>query len=127
MNYMASCGSNDCSSFDASKAQWFKIEEAGIGSNGQWAQASIMAGQPFSLTLPQNLKSGGYLLRHEIISLQIAQSAGGAEFYPSCSQLLIGGNGNGVPDQTVSFPGAYSDTDPGLLVDVCRCSALGPS
>lgn len=74
-----------------------------------------MQGKPFELTLPENLAPGGYLLRHEIIALQLATSAGGAEFYPSCTQLLIGGSGNGTPASTVSFPGAYSDTDPGIL------------
>ena len=132
MNYMASCGSNDCSTFDASTAKWFKIEQSGQNDDGTWAQAQIsmsnaflcltsfltpeiVAGQPFELTLPENLSPGGYLLRHEIIALQLAVSMGGAEFYPSCTQLLIGGSGNGVPSPTVSFPGAYSDSDPGIL------------
>ncbi|EKM51119.1 glycoside hydrolase family 61 protein [Phanerochaete carnosa HHB-10118-sp] len=118
INYMASCGGNDCSQFDASKAEWFKIEQSGVQSDGTWEQAALMQGQPFSLTLPENLKPGGYLLRNEIISLQLAMSSGGYESYPSCSQLLIGGNGNGVPDETVQFPGAYSDNDPGLLVNI---------
>jgi len=119
INYMASCGSNDCSNFDASTAKWFKIEQSGVQPDGTWAQAALMtAGASFSLTLPTNLKPGGYMLRHEIISLQLAMSSGGYESYPSCSQLLIGGSGNGVPEQTVSFPGAYSDNDPGLLVNV---------
>ncbi|GJE95949.1 glycoside hydrolase family 61 protein [Phanerochaete sordida] len=118
INYMASCGSDDCSTFDASQAKWFKIEESGIQSDGTWEQAKLMTGAPFTLTLPQNLAPGGYLLRHEIISLQLAMSSGGYESYPSCSQLNIGGSGTGKPDATVSFPGAYTDTDPGLLVDV---------
>lgn len=39
---------------------------------------------------------------------------GGAEFYPVCVQVNIGGNGNGMPQDTVSFPGAYADDDPGI-------------
>ena len=39
---------------------------------------------------------------------------GGAEFYPVCIQVDIGGNGNGVPTPTVTFPGAYKDDDPGI-------------
>jgi len=41
---------------------------------------------------------------------------GKAEFYPSCQQINVGGSGTGVPsnDQLVSFPGAYSDNDPGI-------------
>jgi hypothetical protein len=42
---------------------------------------------------------------------------GGAEFYPSCAQLKIGGSGTGKPssDELVSFPGAYKDNDPGIF------------
>ena len=58
---------------------------------------------------------GEYLVRHEIISLQNAVAAGGAEFYPSCTQIKVSGSQSGTPNQTVSFPGAYSDTDPGIL------------
>ena len=39
---------------------------------------------------------------------------------------MIGGNGNGTPNPTVSFPGAYSDTDPGIYdPDVSFSSASG--
>ena len=51
----------------------------------------------------------------QLIALQIAVSLGGAEFYPSCTQVRVSGSGNGAPNSTVSFPGAYSDTDPGIL------------
>jgi hypothetical protein len=58
---------------------------------------------------------GDHLVRREIISLQLAVSPGTAGFHPSCSQIRVGGSQPGTPDQTVSFPGAYSDTDPGVL------------
>ncbi len=47
-------------------------------------------------------------------------SDGGAEFYPSCTQVRISGNGNGAPNATVTFPGAYSDTEPGILTPNVR-------
>ena len=72
-------------------------------------------GSPVTLTLPTQVEPGDYLVRHEIIALQLAVSAGGAEFYPSCTQIRVGGSQSGTPNQTVSFPGAYSDTDPGIL------------
>ena len=56
----------------------------------------------------------------QLIALQIAVSLGGAEFYPSCTQVRVGGNGSGVPNATVSFPGAYEDTDPGILTPDVR-------
>jgi hypothetical protein len=68
-------------------------------------------------TLPTDIKPGQYILRHEIIALHLATTLGGAEFYPACIQLNIGGNGTGVPtsDDLVTFPGGYSDNDPGIF------------
>ncbi|PSR83810.1 hypothetical protein PHLCEN_2v5624 [Hermanssonia centrifuga] len=116
MTYMASCGSTTCDQFDASGAKWFKIDQLGLKSDGStWNQADISTNRStFDVTLPQNLSPGGYLIRHEIIALHLAVTVGGAEFYPMCTQVMIGGNGNGTPQSTVSFPGAYSDTDPGI-------------
>jgi hypothetical protein len=39
---------------------------------------------------------------------------GGAEFYPSCTQIHIGCSHTDTPNQTVLFPGAYDDNDPGI-------------
>ena len=73
-----------------------------------------MNGQPVSVTLPTQVAPGDYLVRHEIIALHLAQSLGGAEFYPSCTQIRVGGSQTGTPNQTVSFPGGYDDNDPGI-------------
>lgn len=76
-----------------------------------------MQKQSLQLTLPTNLPSGHYLFRNEIIALHNAVSEGGAEFYPSCVQLNVqSGSGSTTPSPTVKFPGAYSDTDPGIFV-----------
>jgi Auxiliary Activity family 9 (formerly GH61) len=75
---------------------------------------STVNGQSISVTLPSTISPGGYLVRHEIIALHLAVTLGGAEFYPSCTQILVGGSQTGTPDQTVSFPGAYNDNDPGI-------------
>ncbi|RPD56323.1 hypothetical protein L226DRAFT_469284 [Lentinus tigrinus ALCF2SS1-7] len=117
MTYMASCGSTTCDKFDSTDAQWFKIDQAGKKANDDstWVQADIMKGDSYSLLLPDNLKPGDYLIRHEIIALHLAVSKGGAEFYPSCTQVRISGSGTGTPSDTVTFPGAYSDSDPGIF------------
>ncbi|KAG6836581.1 hypothetical protein H0H93_006417 [Arthromyces matolae] len=116
MTYLASCGSQTCDKFDSTTAKWFKIDQQARGSDGSWAQAAIASGSPASLSLPSNLAPGNYLMRHEIISLQNAVSVGGAEFYPSCSQITVGGSQSGTPtsNDLVSFPGGYSDNDPGI-------------
>jgi hypothetical protein len=117
LTYLASCGDTTCDKFDSRTAKWFKIDQAGQDGNGGWAQKLIMNGTPFNATLPDNLAPGEYLVRHEIIALHLAMTQGKAEFYPSCQQIKVNGDGNGVPspDQLLSFPGAYSDDDPGLF------------
>jgi len=72
--------------------------------------------KPVSVTLPTQLAPGEYLIRQEIVALHLAVTLGGAEFYPSCTQVRIGGSQSGTPNQTVSFPGAYNDNDPGIYV-----------
>lgn len=71
----------------------------------------------YTTKIPDSLASGQYLIRHEIIALQLAVSEGGAEFYPSCTQVKVGGSqvSTASSSELVSFPGAYADTDPGIF------------
>ena len=117
MTYMASCGSSGCASFDHSNAKWFKIEQYGLRTDGTWGMADLYNGKSVTITLPTNIKAGQYLLRHELLALHTAQAVGGAEFFPACAQIAVGGSKIGTPDETVSFPGAYSDRDAGILID----------
>ncbi|KAK0200098.1 glycoside hydrolase family 61 protein [Desarmillaria ectypa] len=119
MTYMTNCGDSSCADFDPTGAEWFKIEESGK-TGGTWAQAALMTGATADVTIPSNLAAGNYLIRHEIIALHNAQAEGGAEFYASCTQLKVGGSGTGTPSNNdlVKLPGAYSDTDRGILIDV---------
>lgn len=57
-------------------------------------------------------------MRIEIIALHSAYGQGGAQFYTSCAQLDVGGSGTLSPSTTVSFPGAYSATDPGIQTNI---------
>lgn len=148
MTYMAMCEGTTCDKYNSTNAAWFKIDQVGLKPDGStWYQADISTctvnlcglhppcrrcpnirpgcfitvdGKSFSVTLPDNLAPGDYLIRHEIIALHLAQSEGGAEFYPSCTQIRIGGSGTGTPDNTVAFPGAYNDDDPGIYDPTVR-------
>ena len=118
---MAKCD-GACSSFQpSSSTQWFKISELGEkqpGTPDTWIQQDLNHGAPANVTIPSNVPSGDYLVRHEIIALQNGQTRGGAEMYPACLQVTVNGGGGGDPDETVNFPGAYQPTDPGILVNV---------
>ncbi|TFY77212.1 hypothetical protein EWM64_g6800 [Hericium alpestre] len=123
MTYMALC-KGSCTKFNGTDAQWFKIDQLGQKKDGTWYQGDLMAGKPITLSLPTDLPSGDYLLRHEIIALHLAESVGGAEFYPNCIQMRVTGGGSSTkqPDNTVSFPGAYKANDPGIRINA---SSLG--
>jgi hypothetical protein len=123
LTYMAPCGDGGCANFDAANAQFFKIDEKGRhDGNGPWFQADIF--QNFDattdVTIPTNLPAGEYLVRHEIIGLHLGNVPGGAEFYPSCFQVRLGQSevrSATLPpaDKSVTFPGGYTDDEPGIL------------
>jgi len=97
---------------------WFKVAEDGLDSSGKWGvDRMIAAGGWSDFTLPSCVAPGKYLLRAEIIALHSATQQGGAQFYMGCAQINISGSGSKTA-QTVSFPGAYSATDPGILVSI---------
>ena len=87
LTYMASCEGTTCDKYDASGAKWFKIDEAGKKSDGSgWVQAdlsehprcrlqggvliafisSLVSGGTYSVTLPDDIEPGDYLIRHEV-------------------------------------------------------------
>lgn len=107
---------------------WFKVAEDGLRSKDVWGTTPLMtypgvlAGVNY--TVPKCLKSGYFLVRHEIIALHNGWKEGGAQFYPGCHQLKVEGGGDKVvKDGLVSFPGAYKSTDPGILYDAYKQSS----
>lgn len=101
-------------------APFFKIFESGLvnAATNTWGNDVLNqnCGKQ-SVTLPKNLPPGDYLLRAETIALHAAGQKGGAQFYMSCYQIRIEGGGGGKVPQGVSFPGAYKDTDEGILIN----------
>ncbi|CAE7160990.1 unnamed protein product [Rhizoctonia solani] len=107
--------------FNTRNAKFFKIDQAGQtgGAGTGWLQAGIKGGKSYTLTLPNDLPAGDYIMRHELIALHFAQKKDGAQFYPSCIQLRVGGGSNApkaISAQTVSFPGGYTANDKSLFV-----------
>ncbi|EIM91666.1 uncharacterized protein STEHIDRAFT_165886 [Stereum hirsutum FP-91666 SS1] len=119
MTYMAKCDTDDCSTFTGLDGNvWFKIDEAGLNSDGTWASDDLIANNnSWTVTIPSDIASGGYLLRHELLALHSASSALGAQFYPSCAQLTVSGSGSATPSG-VALPGAYATDDPGILINI---------
>ncbi|KAG8767726.1 hypothetical protein FRC15_005512, partial [Serendipita sp. 397] len=98
--------------------QWFKIYEDGLHSDGTWAVDTMIANQgKVNFQLPVCVPSGEYFMRVELIALHGAGSLLGAQFYMECAQIRVTGGGSASP-ATVSFPGAYGQSDPGILVNI---------
>ncbi|KAF2144718.1 lytic polysaccharide monooxygenase [Aplosporella prunicola CBS 121167] len=104
--------------------KWFKIAEDGLDtSSGTWGVDRMIANGGWQyFTLPSCVAPGQYLMRVEIIALHSAYSTGGAQFYISCAQINVSGSGTSTGTSSVSFPGAYSATDPGILINIYGAS-----
>ncbi|EIN14512.1 hypothetical protein PUNSTDRAFT_80948 [Punctularia strigosozonata HHB-11173 SS5] len=98
---------------------WFKIwEDPPVFTPGEGLVFPSQSIQEFTVTIPKSLPSGQYLIRGEQIALHVAESYGGAQFYIGCAQVNVVNGGNGTPGPTVSFPGAYTGYEPGILINI---------
>ncbi|TGO87319.1 hypothetical protein BPOR_0234g00050 [Botrytis porri] len=90
---------------------WFKVDQEGYDQtlNANCGKRSFI--------IPSTLAPGDYLLRAEVIALHVASSVGGAQLYLSYFQLRVTRSGTKNPTG-VLFPGAYSATDPGILINI---------
>ncbi|KAL9616474.1 MAG: hypothetical protein Q9160_008669 [Pyrenula sp. 1 TL-2023] len=93
---------------------WFKIASDGF-SNNAWGVDRLGVQ---TITIPSCLAPGDYLLRGELIALHGAGSPNGAQFYMECAQITVTGGSGAKSPATVSLPGAYKATDPGILLSI---------
>ena len=104
---------------------FFKIDEATYDpKTKEWGTDWLIANKNTStVTLPSDIKSGMYIVRHEIIALHYAfrdniqTKISGAQFYPQCINVKVTGSGTATP-AGVKFPGAYNWRDPGILDNI---------
>jgi lytic cellulose monooxygenase (C1-hydroxylating) len=97
---------------------WTKNPTGGSGDDDFWGTRDLntCCGK-MDVKIPRDIASGDYLLRAEALALHTAGSTGQAQFYMTCFQLSVNGSGNATPP-SVSFPGAYKASDPGILVNI---------
>ncbi|EKM58977.1 glycoside hydrolase family 61 protein, partial [Phanerochaete carnosa HHB-10118-sp] len=121
LTYLAQCPGSTCTGVNANSLKWFKIDEAGLVSgtvyDGTWGAGEMIAdNSTWTTTIPATVPSDNYLIRFETIALHSMP----AQFYPECAQIQITGGGNLAPTaaELVSFPGAYSNNDPGINIDI---------
>ncbi|KAH7098758.1 family 61 endoglucanase [Auriculariales sp. MPI-PUGE-AT-0066] len=128
MTYLAKC-SGGCSTFKGDTGNvWVKIQQDGYDASKDppWASKRLYTvNSTWSATIPATISPGEYLLRHEILGLQRADESGRAQFYPACHQITITGSGTKSPTG-IALPGAYTLTDPGILLQYRNISATLP-
>lgn len=121
ITYMANC-KGDCSEVDKTSLEFFKIDQKGLidGSQqpGTWATDNLISkNNSWTVTIPSDIASGNYVMRHEIIALHSAGNKDGAQNYPQCLNFKVTGGGNASPQGTLGTK-LYKDTDPGILVNI---------
>lgn len=116
--YMAAV--TDARTAVGSASNWFKVSHMGlVSSNPDYFGSRVLNDNcgHYTFKIPANLAPGNYLLRAEVIALHVAGGVGGAQFYPACFQVNVGGTGT-VKPPTVKIPGVYSANDPGILINI---------
>ncbi|OCL14194.1 lytic polysaccharide monooxygenase [Glonium stellatum] len=131
LTYLAACNGS-CTTVDKTKLEFVKIDELGwlnssdprgIQLGGTWASDVLIADDfTWTVQIPANLQPGGYVLRHEIIALHVANITNEAQAYPQCVNLMVGtGEASGEAEGITGgepAPDFYSMYGPGILVDV---------
>lgn len=111
---------------DAATAQvsaslkWFKVAEDNFDpATNTWGIDTMVANNGWSyFDMPTCIAPGDYLLRVELLALHSAYDMMGAQFYVSCANLRISGDGSFSPAETVSIPGAYQQGDPSIQTNI---------
>ncbi|KAG8904887.1 hypothetical protein FRC01_008565 [Tulasnella sp. 417] len=107
----------DATQTDVTGLGWFKIQEDGFDGTTWGVTRMYNAKGLHTIKIPSCIPPGNYFLRAEMIALHGASSYPGAQFYMECAQINITGGGS-VQPSTVSFPGAYHGTDPGVKINI---------
>ena len=81
-------------------AVWFKIAEQGRSADKKtWGTDPLTkpGNAGYTYTIPECIKAGHYLVRHELVALHDAAQYPGPQFYPGCHQIKVSGEGTTVP------------------------------
>ncbi|CAA9959720.1 hypothetical protein PTMSG1_03129 [Pyrenophora teres f. maculata] len=118
INYIAPCN-GDCSTLSSTALRWSKITQSAIVSPGTWITDLLIKNNfKTSMVLPAKLAPGNYVIRHEIIALHAASNVNGAQLYPQCINLKVGGSGTVAPTGGVPGTSLYTKELPGLVFNV---------
>ena len=105
LDYLAKCPGK-CEDVDKTSLEFFKIDQVGLVDDttppGFWGSDQLIANNnSWTVTIPESIAPGNYVLRHEIIALHSAGDDDGAQNYPQCVNLEITGSGSETPAGTL--------------------------
>jgi lytic cellulose monooxygenase (C1-hydroxylating) len=107
---------------DPTTVDFFKINEDSYHTETRLFGSEVLYknNMTYTLQIPSNLKAGEYIIRHELVALHYATRELGPEFYISCLNVKVLGDGTAEPrkDDTVRFPGAYKPDNPYLNFNI---------
>ncbi|KAH9907609.1 glycoside hydrolase family 61 protein [Xylariomycetidae sp. FL2044] len=111
---------DDAATASKTGQKWFKIWYDTLDTSTKiWGVDNMISqGGWVKFDLPQCIAPGDYLMRVEILALHSAKTANGAQFYMSCAQIRVSGDGTFTPSSTVSFPGAYQKNDASIVTNI---------
>ena len=90
---------------------WFKIfSEDYDSSAGKWCTEKLIDNDGhLSVSIPNGLAAGYYLVRPELLALQQAdKTPADPQFYVGCAQIFLSSTGTSTPKDTVEIPGYIS-------------------
>ncbi|CAI9636778.1 unnamed protein product [Alternaria burnsii] len=118
INYIAPCD-GDCTTLTPGALRWSKISQSAIISPGTWVTDKLITDKfKVSTVLPAKLAPGNYVIRHEIIALHGGQNVNGAQLYPQCLNLKVGGSGSVKPSAGVPGTSLYTKDMPGIVFNI---------
>jgi len=104
--------------FDGKGNVWFKIYSDKPTITSQSITFPSDGVGSVNVPIPSCIEDGEYLVRFEHIGLHSASGTNGAQLYISCAQVKVSGGSGSYSPNLLSFPGAYSPNDPGLLINI---------
>ncbi|KAM7210254.1 Glycoside hydrolase [Rhypophila decipiens] len=127
IDYLAPCPSTGCTNVNKEELKFVKVAQKalkpGVTSSTNWLQAWVVDDFirndfKWTFTVPRDLKSGQYVLRHEILALHSAWDTNGAQAYPQCINLNVTGGGQTEIKGGVEATKFYTAEDPGIHINV---------
>ncbi|KAF2640546.1 hypothetical protein P280DRAFT_469301 [Massarina eburnea CBS 473.64] len=115
LDYLAKV--DDATATESGDLQFFKIDQKGY-TDSTWASDELLSNNlTWTVTVPSDIASGQYVLRHEIIALHSAGQEDGAQNYPKCINIEVTDGGSTSPSGETADK-FYTPSDAGLLVNI---------